>query len=226
MDYNFTPENCWYRDVCGLYKADRCDNHCIRFSQMKHLITASCLPKTLCYPVALEPQTVDLPAFIQLAEIKENIVDFVNNGQNLYIYSCNTGNGKTSWSAKLMLKYFDEIWHINAYSDKGIFVSVSDFLVNMRLFGYNNTKNETLIQKIKNLDIVIWDDIAVGQLTAQDLDLLYSLINFRVLHGRSNIFTGNLDGEQLKEIMGSRLYSRIWETSTVIELRGSDRRTR
>lgn len=224
MKYNFTPENCWYNRVCNLYDTDVCDTHCIRFSQMKYLIESSNLPRTLCFPVVLEPQTIDLPAFIRLAEIKDDIVNFVKNGENLYIFSANPGNGKTTWTAKLLLKYFEQIWSTNAYSERGLFLSVTDFLINMRLSGYNNTSNLSLLQKIKTIDLVVWDDIAVTELTAQDLDLLYSLINYRIMNGLSNIFTGNLNGDQLLSILGARMHSRIWESSIRIEFKGTDRR--
>lgn len=224
MNYNFNPENCWYKKVCRLYDTDRCDNHCIRFSQMKHLIESSKLPKTLCFPIELEPQVIDLAAFVQLAQIKENIVDFVKQGKNLYIFSANTGNGKTTWTAKLLLRYFEKVWSTNAYADRGLFIPVTDFLISMRLSGYNNPNNISMIQKIKTVDLVVWDDIAVGELTAQDLDLLYSLINARIMNGLSNVFTGNLNGEQLYSILGPRMYSRIWESSIRAEFRGTDRR--
>ena len=115
MKYNFTPENCWYKNVCNFYDTELCDNHCIRFSQMKHLIETSNLPKTLCYPIELEPQVIDLASFVCLAQIKDDIVNFVKNGENLYIFSANPGNGKTTWTAKLLLKYFEQVWSTNAY---------------------------------------------------------------------------------------------------------------
>ena len=191
---------------------------------MKHLITTSNLPKTLCFPMILEPQVIDVDAFVTLANIKDKIVEFVQQGYNLYIYSTNTGNGKTTWTAKLLLKYFEQVWSTNAYAERGMFISVTDFLINMRLSGFNNTSNLALLQKIKSVDLVIWDDIAVGELTPQDLDLLYSLINYRIMNGMSNIFTGNLNESQLLKIMGARMHSRIWESSIRVEFRGTDRR--
>ena len=224
MKYNFTPENCWYKNVCNLYNTDVCDKHCIRFSQMKHLIESSNLPKTLCFPIELEPQMIDLASFVQLAQIKEDIVDFVKGGENLYIFSANTGNGKTTWTAKLLLKYFEQVWSTNAYAERGLFISVTDFLINIRLSGYNNSNNLSMMQKIKSVDLVVWDDLAVTELTAQDLDVLYSLINYRIMNGLSNIFTGNLNDEQLFSVLGPRMHSRIWENSIRVEFKGNDRR--
>ena len=46
----------------------------------------------------------------------------------------------------------------------------------------------------------------------------------RVIANRANIFTGNLGEERLKDFVGGRLASRIWNTSDVIEFVGEDRR--
>ena len=105
-----------------------------------------------------------------------------------------------------------------------MFVSVTDFLINARLCGYNSTSTLAMMQKIKSMDLVIWDDVAVGELTPQDLDILYSLINYRIMNGLSNIFTGNLNDEQLFAILGARMHSRIWESSIRVEFKGTDRR--
>lgn len=224
MKYNFTPQTCWYKDVCGDSGTDECSIYCIRFGQMKHMIETSNLPKTLCYPIKLEPTQSDLSAFIQLDIIRKNIVEFVQSGRNLYIFSNVTGNGKTSWSAKLMLKYFDQVWENNCYKERGLFVSVTDLLIHTRMFGFNDDKTKQLLNKIKSMDLVIWDDIATGRLTPADFDLLYSLINYRVVNGLSNIYTGNLGAEQLNEMVGNKLFSRIWDDSTVIEFTGRSKR--
>ena len=224
MKYDFTPNNCWYNNVCSDSQTENCTIYCIRFGQMKHMIESSCMPKTLCYPIKLSPAVADLQAFKQLDNIRKNIVEFVTNGQNLYIFSAFTGNGKTTWSAKLMLKYFESVWQNNCYKERGLFISTTNLLLQARMFGYRDDKTQSLLHKIMSIDLVIWDDIGVGQLTAQDLDLLYSLIDHRTKNGLSNIFTGNLGGDNLKQIIGERLYSRVWTNSTVVEFVGNDRR--
>ena len=47
--------------------------------------------------------------FQKLSSIQKNILDFVNNGDNLYIYSIQAGNGKTSWAIRLLQSYFKKI---------------------------------------------------------------------------------------------------------------------
>ena len=99
-------KDCLYKEVC----TNQCSESCIRYNSMKSLLSYSNLPPSKHILVQFIPMEVDLSSFCKLAEIKKNIKDFVQSGSNLYIYSSVTGNGKTSWSIKLLLKYFDEIW--------------------------------------------------------------------------------------------------------------------
>ena len=50
-------------------------------------------------------------------------------------------------------------------------------------------------------------------------------IDHRILNGKSNIYTSNVTTlEDLEEIVGSRLASRIFSTSKVIEFKAADGR--
>lgn len=225
IEFDFSPEQCWYREVCSLSETSDCSISCIRFSQIKHLIKNSGLPYKLCFPIPLEPVQADMDSFYRLRDIKENIVDFVKEGKNLYIFSNNFGNGKTTWSAKIMLKYFDSIWSQNGYQTRGLFIPVTEFLLDLK---QNITLRDCDIylqyQRIKSVDLVIWDDIGVTGVSPMDLESLYALINHRIQSGLSNIFTGNLTEHEIENTLGPRLKSRIWNASECIELLGEDRR--
>ena len=79
-------------------------------------------------------------------------------------------------------------------------------------------------QQILNVDLVIWDDIAAGKLTDYDHTNLLTYIDQRKLNGKSNIYTGNLNEEELIVALGNRLKSRVWNDSSTVELFGIDRR--
>ena len=215
-------KDCWYKEVC----TNQCSNSCIRYNAMKSLLSYSNLPPSKHIPVQLIPMEVDLNSFCKLAEIKNNIKDFVQSGSNLYIYSSVTGNGKTSWSIKLLLKYFDEIWAGSSDTCKGLFINVPNLLSDLKQNISNNSESFNLLRdNITRADLVIWDDIASTQLSEYDHSQLFSFIDKRMLENKSNIFTGNLTSEsQLSKNIGKRLTSRIWNSSTLIQLRGSDRR--
>ena len=211
-------ENCWYKNVCTY---DSCMN-CIRYSEMKYLMDNSGIPKNRQYPQALVAG-IDYDAFMQLSDIKDDIVTFVERGQNLYLCSENTGNGKTSWSIKLMLKYFDQMWAGNGFKERGLFIHVPTFL--SKLKNFNDPLLTSYKESVSNVDLICWDDIASTKLSEYDISQLLIFIDQRIVDGKANIFTGNIVTEQnLEKVLGSRLASRIWNTSEVIKLVGKDRR--
>lgn len=211
-------EDCWYRNVCTY---DQCVN-CIRYSEMKYLMENSGLPKKKQKPIQLDGSR-DARAFKTLAEIKDDIYNFVDNGESLYIFSEFTGNGKTSWAIKLLLKYFDTIWAGNGFRVRGYFQHVPTFLNTLKDF----SKDHSALKKtLETVDVVVWDDIASTKLSDYDIQQLLIIIDARVSEGLSNIFTGNITShESLTQAVGDRLASRIWHTSTLVEFKGKDRRS-
>ena len=215
---------CWYKDVC-LADASECQS-CIKFAEMQHLMETSNLPKAKQKPILLDCPPCDLGAYRRLAEIKSNIVDFVESGKTLYIASSMSGNGKTSWAIKLMLKYFDEIWAGNGFNTRALFVSVPTFLLKCKDFKVADPSFDQLKRDLLKVDLVIWDDIASTNISAYDYSQLLMFLDARALNGQSNIYTGNYETlELLQERIGMKLASRVWSSSTeVIIFKGGDMR--
>ena len=210
---------CWYKDVC---QNKNC-SVCIRYPEMLSLMQNSGLPEAKWHPISLYASTKnDHKMFERLVNIKTRIVDFVENGENLYIGSKYTGNGKTSWAIKLLFRYFDQIWAGNGFRVRGKFVHVPSLL--LRLKDFKNPSHD-LHNELETCDLVIWDDIASTELSNYDYSQLLRLIDCRMLSEKSNIFTGNIvDEEDLMEVVGERLASRIFNTSQIIILDGKDQR--
>jgi DNA replication protein DnaC len=167
----------------------------------------------------------DLEQFKQLAEIEKNIVSFVNEGKNLYLHSSNAGNGKSSWSIRLIEAYFNKIWARSDGSCKALFISVPRFLLALK----DNISSKSLyIEYIKEnvleADLVVWDDIATKASSEFEASHLLSVIDNRIALGKSNIYTSNLNRQQLYAALGERLTSRVANMSVDIELFGSDKR--
>lgn len=210
-------DDCWYKDVCTY---DQCAN-CIRYSEMKYLMDNSGLPIKKRHPMQLDGSR-DPKAFKSLAEIKDDILNFVVNGECLYIFSEYTGNGKTSWSIKLLLKYFDCIWAGNGFRVRGYFQHVPTLFNTLKDF---SKSHEALKNTLATVDLVVWDDIASTKISDYDQQQLLTLIDTRVSEGLSNIYTGNITSSQeLAKAVGDRLASRIWNLSTLVEFKGKDRR--
>ena len=214
-------DDCWYKDVCTY---NQCVN-CIRYSEMKYLIENSGIPKKRQKPVTLNGGK-DLNAFIELDKIRLDILNFVEGGESVYIFSENTGNGKTSWAIKLLLKYFDSIWAGNGFRVRGYFQHVPTLFSMLKDFSNSTNELKTeLKHKLETVDLVVWDDIASTKLSDYDLQQLLPIIDIRVSEGLANIYTGNITTKDgLEKALGNRLASRIWNISTLIEFHGKDRR--
>ena len=210
-------EKCWYKEVC---KDKQCGS-CIRYSEMKFLMDNSGIPEKRQMPIKLSCEEIDRDSFMELADIKADIENFVQGGESLYIASGITGNGKTSWAIKLLLKYFDCVWAGNGMRVRGYFVHVPTFLNTLKDF---NSDHNELRNIIENADLVVFDDIAATKTSDYDVTQLLSLIDTRMYKGLSNIYTGNVDTKDgLEKVLGTRLTSRVW-AGEVIVLRGKDRR--
>lgn len=212
-------EDCWYLSTCD----DDC-SLCHIYVQLKWQMVNSGLPKAKQQPIRLWlTQGEDESKFDKLAEIRKNIVEFVEQGKNLYICSEHTGNGKTSWAIKMLHTYFHHTAVGNYENLKGMFVSTTELLLQLKDF--NNPLPKSYIDKLKSVDLVIWDDIAISGMSNYDFTQLYSIIDARILDNKSNIFTSNQpDVNEFGKLMGNRLASRIYNTSEIVELKGKDMR--
>ena len=120
------------------------------------------------------------------------------------------------------MKYFDRIWPGNGFRIRGYFQHVPKLLNTLKDFSKNH---DALKNVLDDADIIVWDDIASSKLTDYDINQLLIHIDKRIIEGKSNIFTGNLVSyNALEKALGSRLASRIWNCSTIIEFKGKDRR--
>ncbi len=219
-------DKCLYKSVCSKTTDDEiCSTSCIRYLQISRLIELSNLPELYKTPIRIHSENAqdDIYAYTRLKQIKNNIVDFIKNGKNLYICSKYCGNAKTSWATKMMLKYFDATWSNSYDYTRGLYVHVPTLLSDLKNF---NNKPE-YISRIKDADLVIWDDLAtkLNQLSEYEHEQLLILIDNRVANKKSNIYTSNITTEaELIANVGIRLTSRIYNSSEIVELVSADYR--
>lgn len=214
-----TASECWYKDIC---KND-C-NTCTKYAVIKSLMRMSGIPEILHHPIMLTCGQQDKKQFTRLQEIKEDVDGFVEDGDNLFICSQYTGNGKTSWAIKIMYKLFELEWDIwGPVEPLGLFIYVPEFLTGLKNF--NNPFSNNYLEDIKKAPLVIWDDIGAGKISEYDYTQLLIYINSRQQANKANIFTSNyVSPEDLSSQIGSRLASRIFNTSEIIVLKGKDMR--
>ena len=73
-------------------------------------------------------------------------------------------------------------------------------------------------------DLIIWDDISNKIGTDFEINSLLSIIDSRLMQGKSNIYTSNVSPADLKNYLDIRLGSRIATASNCIQLVGGDKR--
>ena len=216
---------CWLYDECSRVDCDK--PFCIRRYKLEQLYSMSLLSDKQRQRIGLQvdEDNTDLAEFKKLAEIANNIGKFVADGQNLYLHSSTCGNGKSSWAIRMIQEYFESIWLETSLGCKAMFISVPRFLLALK---ENITERSEYVAFIRahvlEADLVVWDDIAAKVGTDFELNHLLSLIDGRIAQGKSNIYTSNLNPQEIMSALGSRLQSRICNCSIDIELHGKDKR--
>ena len=226
--------SCTYINNCKKYKEGTCpiinsnvDQFCIKWFKIDELQNEALLTEKQKIPIKfkLDKDKTDKKAFDRLKEIRENIVDFVNQGKNLYIYSHYVGNSKTYWSISLLRAYFESIWYKTGIKCRGLFINVPKYFISLK-DSFNNYSEyiDHIKKNVLTADLVVWDDIATKGFTEFETESLLNIINNRVDAGKANIYTSNLAGEELKQAMGDRLYSRVANMSEMIIFKSTDKR--
>jgi DNA replication protein DnaC len=216
-------ENCRYNEYCN----EDCAG-CLRPAGILRLLKFSKLPEAQWNPddnlLDMPKDAQDRKAYEKLNEIKTDIEEFVEDGGQLYICSSQVGNGKTTWAIKLLVAYLDRKSFWLSDKPRGIFINVSDYLY--RAKDYSSPLEKGYRDSLIDCDLLVLDDIAIAGLTDHDFMNLYGIIEMRLIAKKSTIFTGNcVDPEIMEDILGTRLTSRIWNTSQRIEFCGDDRRS-
>lgn len=230
-------DNCFVKDTCGIYDKENktckymSTNECYKCNRMfrlNKLFDGALLSNSQreYVPLFCDGDGSDRKEFAELGTILNNIDYFVKNGYNLYIHSCVCGNGKTSWALRFIQRYFSSIWK---YADinkcHALFINVPRFLLALK---DNISEKSDYVSYIKanilNADIVVWDDIGTKTITQFEAENLLSMIDVRMNDNKSNIFTSNMSNEELYEVLGQRLASRVINFSEVKEFKGMDKR--
>lgn len=219
--------DCWVRERCK--KATNCDGEsCIKLFKINELCNLAMLTddQRRKKKLWLDGNGIDKDAFTFLKSVEDNVEKFVNSGDNLYIYSYITGNGKTAWALRILNSYIEKIWYKSDIVCRGLFVNVPRFLISLKdnIGNYNEYYNQ-IKDNILDADLVVFDEIGAKVATSFETEHLLSIVNARVDAKKSNIYTSNLGPEELRKAVGDRMYSRIINTSTEIMFRGTDKRS-
>lgn len=217
-------KNCPFLDTCN---HKDCNTFCMKNFKTSYYFKEALIPedKRLKYPMYVDKDGRDNDSFKTLAAIEKNIEDFVTKGNNLYLYSKNPGNGKTSWAFRLARSYINHVWFKKELETIVLFISVPKFLLELkRNISEKSDYINSILASVRTCDLVIWDDIGSKNGTEFEVSYLLSIIDDRLTNKKSNIYTSNLNKEELHTILGDRVYSRVYNYSDCIEFYGKDKR--
>lgn len=216
--------NCPFYEKCNHID---CDGFCLKRFKLSYYLDNAFIPENRRKRIKLfiDDDNSDLEAFTKLDEIDKNIVSFANEGKNLFIYSQNTGNGKSSWCFRMCLTYIGRTWSHKSLYPIVMFISVPRFLIELKQnINERSPYVESILKNATKADLVIWDDVGSKNGTEFEVSNMLSIIDQRLADNKANIYTSNLCGEDLHTALGDRLYSRIYNNSDCIELKGKDKR--
>lgn len=221
-------KNCMYYKGCS---HKDCDSYCVKWSKISYYAKMGFIPQDRMFrvPLILDETKQDEKAYKTLGKIEKNIVNFVEGSGQLYIYSKNVGNGKTSWAMRLLFAYMgnNTIWPKKPANEPVVmFISVPKLIQDMRT---NMDTPVDYIEQVKKyietVDLVVWDDIGFKNATEYEVSYLLNWINQRIENGKANIYTSNVSPKELTKVLGDRLTSRTCECSTIVQFKEADKRS-
>lgn len=225
--------DCYLQNVCWKYQnkddaeCKTSNVFCPKLFRTNYLFDESLLSdkQRLYIPLYIDEDGTDREAFNQLKKIETDIIKFAESGKNLYIHSSTCGNGKTAWSIRMLQAYVNKIWFKSDFTCRVLFINVPRFILALK--DSINVSSDYVDHVKKNIftaDIVVFDEVGTKSLTTWEHEQILNLVNTRIDMNKSNIYTSNLTGSELREKVGDRLYSRIVNLSYDIELFGKDKR--
>lgn len=137
------------------------------------------------------------------------------------LFTGSRGVGKTHAAVALLLAQMELSGKFGA-----LFVTSADLLLEIRSC-YNGKANEVeVLDKYTSANILVLDDIGAEKPTEWTVATLGLIIDRRYREGSQTIFTSNLTPQEISDVVGDRIASRILGLCgrNIIFLNGTDRR--
>lgn len=213
---------CWYEKTCKKRNIicgdlENCEN-CTRYLQMKLQTEMANIPDEFPIDLYLDETKQDFAAYTTLNKL--DLQDFVVNGRSLVIESDGCGNGKSSWAKKLLLRYMaKKVGRINT----GYFLYLPIALAEVKE-AIDTKAPLPYLNIFSTVRLLVIDELGAKKLSDFEENWLLRMIMEREkTKGLATIYTLN-SSANLKEMLGKRLYSRIYVKSQKVVFKEGDKR--
>lgn len=151
------------------------------------------------------PPTQDLDKFQECKNYQDNVVENVNKGRGLFINGT-PGNGKTTWTYKIAREYMEQLSLKGSKALRPVYYANVPELLNDIKRGFKDDDLAVSIEtKMRESDLVIFDDIGAENSTEWVKEQLYQYINYRYSNNLACLFTSNLALNQLESRIADRI---------------------
>jgi DNA replication protein DnaC len=168
-----------------------------------------------------------------LIETMTRPVDMVREGFNIALLHNNKGTGKTFAACAIANEFIyktcmDPEW-FDFENPLALYVKFNRWANNNRdRYRDDDLYDETIrdMEQMREVPLLILDDIGSGRITPIVRDLIYDVIDYRKEEQKSTIYTSNFVDSVLrqKDYLGDIIVSRMLYRTVVIDLGGRDRR--
>ena len=136
------------------------------------------------------------------------------------VLSGKPGLGKTHLAVASILHMMKK------YDKKPLFLSSPELFVELRDRIKNNVTERSIIDRYLQVPLLVIDDLGVETKTDRSVETFYSIIDGRSRSNKQIIITSELTIEDIGEIYGDRLASRLCGMGEYIRIEGDDYRVK
>lgn len=156
-----------------------------------------------------------------LEECRKYALSFKGEHDRSLLFSGKTGLGKTFLSGCIARTLTERGFSVVYDSVSGI---LSDF--EALRFGENNEESRSRLQKYKEADLLIVDDLGTELLNQFSMSALYTLFNDRILEEKPTIVSTNLTTGEIQARYSMQISSRLLGNFFLLYFYGEDFRTK
>ncbi|MGM7682844.1 ATP-binding protein [Cytobacillus sp. Hm23] len=156
-----------------------------------------------------------------------NILNTVeDSAHNFLFWGSKSGVGKTFHGTMLLNQYIYKTCLTSRFDFEqplAYFINYADLMEALR-YRKNDDDVTSLLNTIKEVPLLMLDDVGSGTTSNYTNEQTYLLINYRYNKDLPTIYSTNLNKIQLVEALNSRIVSRMNSKCVAMEVSGKDRR--